>query len=169
VYAAKPPAARRGRDVTVRLEVGRIGRAHGLHGEVSVAPISNRPERFAPGSTLYAGDRALVVASSRSHQQRWLVRFVGVDDRNGAEALRGRVLSGDAPDAAEHDLFVHDLIGCEVRDRDGHTIGRVAAVEANPAHDLLVLEDNTLIPMVFVQSHEHGVVVVDVPEGLLDL
>jgi 16S rRNA processing protein RimM len=48
-------------------------------------------------------------------------------------------------------------------------LGHVVAVEANPAHDLLVLDDKRLIPIVFVASHEDGVVTVDVPEGLLDL
>jgi 16S rRNA processing protein RimM len=153
----------------LRLEVGRIGRAHGLHGEVSVAPITNRTDRFAPGSTLYIDDRALVVASSRPHQQRWLVRFDGVNDRNAAEALRGRLLTGEAADGAPDELYVHELIGSEVRDRAGAVLGKVAAVEANPAHDLLVLENNVLIPIVFVVSHENRIVVVDVPEGLLDL
>jgi 16S rRNA processing protein RimM len=153
----------------VRLEVGRIGRAHGLHGEVSVAPISNRTDRFAPGSTLYIDDRPLVIASSRPHQQRWLVRFEGVNDRNAAEALRGRLLKGEAPDVTPDELYVHELIGSEVRDRAGTELGKVAAVEANPAHDLLVLENNALIPIVFVVSQNDGIVVVDVPEGLLDL
>ena len=59
----------------MRLEVGRIGRAHGLNGEVSVAPITNQPNRFDAGATLYIDDRALVIASARPHQDRWLVRF----------------------------------------------------------------------------------------------
>jgi 16S rRNA processing protein RimM len=153
-----------------RLEIGRIGRAHGLRGEVSVAPISNRPERFTVGSRLFVDDRALVIATVRPHQERWLVRFEGVDDRTAAEALRGRVLTGDPLPGVHDELFVHELIGSEVHDkRDGAVLGRVKAVEANAAHDLLVLEDNRVIPIVFVVSHVDGVVTVDVPEGLLDL
>jgi len=154
----------------LRLEVGRIGRAHGLQGEVNVAPISNRPERFAPGSVLFAGDRELVIVSSRRHQDRWLVRFEGVVDRDGAEALRNVVVAGevveDAPDGA---LWVHEMIGAEVRDRSGHEYGRVVEVEANPAHDLLVLESGALVPIVFVVSSEPGTLVIDPPEGLFDL
>jgi 16S rRNA processing protein RimM len=154
----------------LRLEVGRIGRAHGLAGEVNVTPISNRPERFAPGSVLFAGDRELVVVSSRRHQDRWLVRFAGVVDRDGAEALRNAVLAGDAvEDALEGALWVHEMIGAEVRDRTGHRYGSVVAVEANPAHDLLVLESGALVPVVFVVSHDPGVLVIDPPEGLFDL
>ena len=48
------------------LEVGRIGRAHGLRGEVSITFVSNRPERVAPGAILRAGDRGLVIATAGS-------------------------------------------------------------------------------------------------------
>ena len=57
----------------------------------------------------------------------------------------------------------------EVRDPSGARIGVVDAVQANPAHDLLVLDSGALVPMVFVVDHEPGVVVVDLPDGLLDL
>jgi 16S rRNA processing protein RimM len=154
----------------VRLEVGRVGRAHGLHGEVSVAPITNRVERFAPGSVLHAGERELRVVTAREHQDRWLVRFEGVEDRNAAEALRGALLTADATEPDDNDeLWVHELIGSDVFDRAGSPLGRVTAVEANPAHDLLVLDRGALIPVVFVVEHGDGRVVVDVPEGLLDL
>jgi 16S rRNA processing protein RimM len=56
-----------------------------------------------------------------------------------------------------------------VRDRAGALLGSVVAVEANPAHDLLVLDGGALVPMVFVVSSDEGVVVVDPPDGLLDL
>ena len=61
---------------------------------------------------------------------------------------------------------MHELIGAEVRDRAGARIGLVDAVQANPAHDLLVLDTGALVPMVFVVEHEPGVVVVDLPDGL---
>ena len=64
---------------------------------------------------------------------------------------------------------MHDLIGSEVRDRAGVRIGTVEAVQANPAHELLVLDSGALVPVVFVVDREPGVVVVDLPEGLLDL
>jgi 16S rRNA processing protein RimM len=66
-------------------------------------------------------------------------------------------------------MFAHDVIGAEVRDRSGARIGRVHAVQANPAHDLLELDDGALIPAVFVVEQAPGVLVVDLPEGLLDL
>jgi 16S rRNA processing protein RimM len=152
----------------VRLEVGRIGRAHGLRGEVHVSLTSDRTERLAPGAELSTGTRALVVRSARPHQRRWIVGFEGIDDRTAAEQLQGEILYADAQPAGEDELWVHELIGATVRDRAGVTLGTVVAVEANPASDLLVLDGDRLVPLVFVVAHEPGSVTVDVPEGLLE-
>jgi 16S rRNA processing protein RimM len=155
------------------LEVGRIGRPHGLRGEVTVTFVSNRPERSAPGAVLHAGDRVLVIASSRQHQGKWLVRFEGVDDRNHAEALRGAILTA-APLTAtakldDGEYWVHELIGSQVVDTGGETLGRVVGIEANPAHDLLVLDTDALVPMVFVVERKGDVIIVDPPAGLFEL
>jgi 16S rRNA processing protein RimM len=155
------------------LEVGRIGHAHGLRGEVSITFVSNRPERAAPGAVLRAGDRLLVIASSRQHQGKWLVKFDGVDDRTSAEALRGTLLTAEpltaAAPLADGEFWVHELIGSAVVDTAGNALGRVVGVEANPAHDLLVLDTDALVPMVFVVERVDDVVVVDPPAGLLEL
>jgi 16S rRNA processing protein RimM len=179
VGAAGPSGAAAG-----RLEVGRIVKAHGIRGEVVVEAVTNRAERFSPGAVLYAGpgERTLPVrratpqggpdAARRMARPRWIVAFEGVDDRNEAERLRGTVLTGDrlATDADDDggELWVHELVGSELVDPSGRVLGRVAAVEANPASDLLVLEDGGLVPMVFVVEAAAGRVVVDPPAGLLD-
>jgi 16S rRNA processing protein RimM len=155
------------------LEVGRIGRAHGLRGEVSVTFVSNRPERAAPGAVLHAGDRALVIVAARRHQGKWLLCFDGVDDRTSAEALHGALLTA-APLAAtaqldDGEFWVHELIGSPVVDTAGNALGRVVGVEANPAHDLLVLDTDALVPMVFVVERSGDAIVVDPPDGLFEL
>jgi len=154
---------------TSRLEVGRIGRAHGLRGEVSVTLSSERPERLTRDSVLYVDDRALVVRSARPHSGRWLVCFEGIEDRTAAEALLGLVLTGDPLPTEDGELWVHELIGAAVHDRDGREVGTVTAVEANPASDLLVIDDDVLVPMAFVVEQAPGRVVIDPPEGLLDV
>ena len=163
-----------------RLEVGRIVKAHGIRGEVIVEAVTNRPERFAAGSVLYAAGRALPVRraspqggpapAGRMTMARWIVSFEGVVDRNEAERLRDTVLTGDplGHDDDPDELWVHELVGSELLDRSGRMLGRVAAVEANPASDLLVLEDGHLVPMVFIVEAAAGRVVVDPPAGLLD-
>jgi 16S rRNA processing protein RimM len=155
---------------TARLEVGRIVKPHGLTGEVVVAPITDRAERFAPGAHLYLGDEPVVVTGSRPHQRRWLLRIDGIDDRDAAEGLRGRVLSADPPaEADEGAYWVHELIGSAVVTVGGAPCGEVVSVQDNPAHDLLVLDSGVLVPMVFVVEHRDGTVVIDPPAGLLEL
>ena len=157
-------------DEPILLEVGRVGRAHGLRGEVHVVAVSNVVERFAPGSRLFVDDRPLTVKSSRPAGSGWVVQFAGVEGRDAAEALRGKSVRAEELDAVpDGEMFVHDLIGAEVRDRSGTRIGQIESIQANPAHDLLVLDSGALVPSVFVVDREPGVVVVDLPEGLLDL
>ena len=151
-----------------RLEVGSIGKAHGLRGEVQVRLTTDRTERLDAGSELHTDDGTLVVASSRPHQNSWLVRFEGVDDRSGAEALRGVVLQADPIDDPDT-LWVHELIGAAIVETDGTERGIVESVQANPASDLLVADTGALVPLTFVVELSDDVVVVDAPAGLFDL
>ncbi len=88
-----------------------------------------------------------------------------------AEALRGqgRAKPSRSAERSEGELWVHEVIGSEVRDRAGTESGGCVAVEANPAHDLLVLDGGALVPMVFVVVAEPAWSSVDPPEGLFDL
>ena len=150
------------------LEVGWVVKPHGLRGEVAVAAITNVPERrFVPGAVFESDRGPLEVVAARPHQDRWLVTFAGVPDRNAAEELRGVTLSA-APLDDDDALWVHELIGSEVVDTEGRSYGPVEAVEANPAADLLVLSGERLVPLTFVVSQEAGRVVIDPPAGLLD-
>ena len=65
-------------------------------------------------------------------------------------------------------LFVHDLVGSEVVEADGTCRGTVVAVQANPASDLLVLADGSLVPLRFVTGRDEGRLVVEVPPGLFE-
>ena len=151
------------------LEVGRIAKAHGIKGEVLVDLSTDRVERVAVGAVLSTKHgQELVVKESSAHLGKWIVRFEGVGSRTEAEALHGLVLFAEAVDDPEA-FFVHELIGSAVVATDGLALGVVASVEANPASDLLVLESGTLIPVRFVVERGDGRLVVDVPEGLLDL
>ena len=154
---------------TERLEIGRIGRPHGLRGDVMVTLTTNFEERVAAGTTWWVGDRELTVESARPHQGRHIVHLSGLEDRDAASALTGaHVFALPLDDAPDGDVWVHEVIGASVSDLSGRVYGRVVAVEANPAHDLLVLESGGLVPMVFVVEHEGERVVIDPPDGLLD-
>ena len=150
------------------LEVGRVTKAHGVRGELVVSLITDRLERVAPGSILHVGDRQMVVTASRPHQKNHIVSFEGVSSREQADELHGAVLMAEPLDD-ENELWAHDVIGDVVVNTAGDRIGVVESVQANPASDLLVLDTGALIPVVFVLSRDDGAILVDLPEGLLDL
>ncbi|MDP9860928.1 MULTISPECIES: ribosome maturation factor RimM [Streptosporangium] len=166
----------------MQLVIGRIGRPHGLRGDVSVEVRTDDPEgRFAPG-TAVATDPAstgpLVVESRRWHSGVLLVRFEGVNDRDRAEALRGTTLvidSADIPPSEDPDEFYdHQLIGLAVVTPDGERVGEVTDV-LHHGQDLLVVRRGTaevyvpfvkaLVPVIDLDK---GLLVVDGPAGLLD-
>ena len=151
-----------------RLEVGRIHTPHGLKGDVIVSLLTNHTERLDPGTRLWADGEDLQVVRSAPHQHRWIVAFAGVSHRDRADALRGRTLFAEPLDDAD-ELWVHQLIGCQVQDLAGASHGTVELVEANPASDLLVLDSGVLVPLHFIVDRSMpGVLVVDTPPGLLD-
>ena len=119
---------------------------------------------------LHADDRALVVAERAPARGRWLVRFEGIDDRTAAEALLGaRAHAARRCRREDDELWVHELIGARGARPRGPRPRPCVAVEANPASDLLVLDGDVLVPMTFVVEQGPGFVVVDPPEGLLDV
>ena len=150
------------------LEVGVVGRAHGLRGEVYVNLVTDRTERLDPGARLRAGDDWLTVVSAKPHQHRWIVVFDGLATREQAERYTSSKLFAEPIDDPEA-LWVHELVGAEVRTTDGATVGICSGVVANPASDLLEIDSGALVPIRFVTSFQDGIVVIDPPLGLLDL
>lgn len=165
--------------------VGRIGRPHGIRGEVSVEVRTDSPdERFAEGSVLVTdpSERGpLTVTRLHWHSGRLLLSFDGVSDREGAEALRETMLvvdSDDLPPLADPDEYYdHQLVGLRAELPDGTELGTVEDVLHSPADDLLAVRrtdgEELLVPFVSVMvptvDVPGGRVVVDPPDGLLDL
>ncbi|MBB6173055.1 16S rRNA processing protein RimM [Nocardiopsis mwathae] len=168
----------------MRLVVGRIGRAHGIRGDVAVDVRTDDPaERFAAGVKLLTDPDAagpLTIRSVRTHSGRLLVRFEGIADRNAAEELRGVALlvdSEDIPPLDDPDEFHdHELIGLRVVTAEGGDVGVVDDILHN-AQDVLVIKDaageEVLVPFVreLVPEVDTGAgrLVIDPPPGLLDL
>ncbi len=153
-------------------EVGRLGRAHGLKGELFLRPLSDIPERFVIGSRLeLAGGHELVIDRIRPHDHGYLVGFAGLSSRNDAEDLAGSPLYG-RPLELPGVTLVSDLIGSQLVDQHGIDHGVVVAVEENPASELMVLGSGQLVPTIFITRFEPGAasrVEVEVPDGLFDL
>jgi 16S rRNA processing protein RimM len=164
------------------LVVGRIGRPHGVRGEVSIDVRTDEPEtRFAAGTEIATDPGAagpLTVERIRWHSGRLLVRFAGVGDRDAAEALRGTWLVVDpgdiSPSADPDDFHDQELIGLAVVTADGTGVGAVADV-LHHGQDLLVVRGpagEKLVPFVAALVPEvdvpGGRLVIDPPPGLLD-
>ena len=155
-------------DERITLEVGRIVKSHGLRGQVIVDLWTDRDERLDPNTVLDTPRGPMTVKTAARHQERWLVQFVGVSTREEADALRGVVLSA-APLEDDDAIWIHELFSAVVVDQRGTALGTVVDVEANPASDLLVLDNGALIPLTFVTEvtpNEH--IAVDIPDGLLE-
>jgi 16S rRNA processing protein RimM len=185
----QPPSASPARD---ELLVARIGKPHGLRGEVTVQVHTDDPEgRFVEGAEFRteaaAGSgvpRRLTIASHRVHRGIWLLGFEQIPDRTGAESLRGTRLFVDADTAADdgdddddEGWYEDDLVGLTVVDPSGATLGTVSGLLIGTAQDLLqvTLTDGTEALIPFVEAIvpevdvEGGRVVIDPPPGLLDL
>ena len=174
----------------MRLVVARIGRAHGIRGEVTVEVRTDAPDqRLGPGAVLHVPDggrrrelaaagrpTTLTVTGHRDHNGTLLLRFAEVADRSDAEALRDTLLEAEVPEESDYDAwYEHELLGLAVLDPAGARLGEVAGLQHNPAQDLLVVRTplgerlvpfvRAIVPVVDVPG---GVVVVDPPGGLLD-
>lgn len=156
--------------------VGRIARAHGVRGELSVVVLSEVRERFEPGAMVLLEDgRTLTIEASRPHRDRLLVRFLEVTDRAAAEALHGSLLvapRGSSPQLPEGSWWDHDVEGCEVTTEAGRVLGTVADVIHTRANDIWSVVDaagsETLVPVlkdaiVTVDTAGKRIVVRDIP------
>lgn len=177
---------------TDSLLIARIGKPHGLRGEVTVQTHTDDPEsRYVPG-VVFATQakpgtgvpRALTVATARKHREIWLLGFAEIPDRTGAESLRGTqlFLDLDTVDDAEEDeddgWYEHDLVGLAVKDPAGAVLGTVSGLVIGAVQDLLEVRltdrREVLVPFVEaivteVDTAAGHVVVVDAPAGLFDL
>ncbi|MEU5532265.1 ribosome maturation factor RimM [Streptomyces sp. NPDC020362] len=168
----------------MQLVVARIGRAHGIKGEVTVEVRTDEPElRLAPGAVLAtdpASTGPLTIATGRVHSGRLLLRFEGVSDRNGAEALRNTLLIAEVdPEVLpedEDEYYDHQLIDLDVVTEDGTEVGRITEISHLPSQDLFIVErpDGSEVMIPFVEEIvteidlEEQKAVIAPPPGLID-
>lgn len=168
----------------MQLVVARIGRAHGIKGEVTVEVRTDEPElRLGPGAVLAtdpASTGPLTIESGRVHSGRLLLRFEGVRDRTGAEALRNTLLIAEVdPEQLPEDpdeYYDHQLMDLDVVTKDGTEVGRITEISHLPSQDLFIVErpDGSEVMIPFVEEIvteidlEEQRAVLDPPPGLID-
>ena len=166
--------------------LGRVKRARGLRGEVVVALLGSKPERFVPGLRLWAATpddaaapRELTVASSWLHSGQLVLQFDGIADRTAAEQIEGaelRIPLEQRPPAPEGEYYLSDLVGCRVETTGGRDLGEVARYLDYGAAPLLeVRQDGREILVPWTSAIYREVdparrrIVVELPEGLEEL
>ncbi|MFD5337275.1 ribosome maturation factor RimM [Streptomyces hawaiiensis] len=168
----------------MQLVVARIGRAHGIKGEVTVEVRTDEPElRLGPGAVLTTDPAAagpLTIETGRVHSGRLLLRFEGVSDRTGAEALRNTLLIADIdPEElpeGEDEYYDHQLIDLDVVTADGTEVGRITEISHLPSQDLFIVArpDGSEVLIPFVEEIvaeidlEEQKAVITPPPGLID-
>ncbi|MFE6778033.1 ribosome maturation factor RimM [Streptomyces sp. NPDC057702] len=168
----------------MQLVVARVGRAHGIKGEVTVEVRTDEPElRLAPGSVLATEPAAvgpLTIETGRVHSGRLLLRFAGVSGRTGAEALRNVLLIAEVdPEEVPEDpeeFYDHQLVDLDVVTVEGVLVGRIAEISHLPHHDLLIVRrpdgGEVMVPFVTEIVPEIDLTeqraIIDPPPGLLD-
>ena len=164
-----------------RIPAGYVRRAHGIHGDVVVrGMLQDVGDRFVEGALLLTNEdepREYRISAVRGHQGDYIVSFVGISDRNAADALKGIQFTIDRSERRElepGEWWPEDLVGCDVVTVEGQTVGRVTDVITGAAQARLVVATqdgatgevpfvNALVPEVDIEGKR---IVVDLPEGL---
>lgn len=162
-----------------RFKLGQIVNAVGLKGENRVYPYTDYKERFEELKQLYIEDEIYEIEKVRYMGQMVIIKFVGISDRNAAEALKGKYLYIDRENARKLDddeYFVADLIGMKVLDEAGNPVGTLSDVIQNTAQDVYEIElpdgKKFMIPAVgeFILNvdMDSRIMVVKLIEGMID-
>ncbi len=163
--------------------VGRLGRPHGVHGEISVEVRTDDPEnRFAIGAkiTVKENNKKLTVASTRWHLSKLLIKFEEIQDRTQVDAVRGKLLVVEVdPNEAtlgNNEFYEFQLIDLDVFNTNNEKLGVVKEVLPGSAQALIVVKTldnkevmvpfvNQLVPEVDIKNKR---VVMNPPSGLFD-
>ena len=174
------PGALRWADMVI---VGRVARPQGIRGDVIIDPATDFPEeRFAEGASIFierdGAAAPLIVAASRIHAGRPVVRFEAFESMDDAETLRGlelRVPESELATLPENVWYHHQLLGSRVRRKDGRGVGTVTGIQGPTERSILVIDGpdgQALVPLVaeFCTVDVAGKVIeIDPPEGLLEV
>ncbi|RTL56448.1 MAG: ribosome maturation factor RimM [Rhodocyclaceae bacterium] len=131
--------------------LGRLVAPYGVKGWLHLHPFGDDPESWRGMSRWWLGKTAegaewseYGLDSIKLHGDGWVVKFMGIDDRSGAESLVGRFVASpkeDLPKTAEGEYYWADLIGLQVVNESGAVLGHVASLIETGANDVLVVRE----------------------------
>ncbi len=163
--------------------LGKLVNTHGIKGEVKIhTNVKNAPFYLQPDEVIYIEYRnemlEFKIVNHRIHKKMNMVRFEGITDINEVEKYKGcqvYYIADDYEEVLEEDeVFVGDLIGCEVKTTDGETLGEVVEVFNMGSSDILRVKGNRdcLIPyinsIIVEEDFDNKVIVIELIEGLIE-
>src|SRR3989442_2335618 len=128
----------------LRIQVGRVGKPHGLQGAFVVEGASEDPKRFAVGARVFVGAEEAQVVESKRAGGRVVIRL----DREASRGATLEVDRDDLPPPEEGEYYVFQLVGLAVERADGTKLGHVQNVAPGVANDVLELDSGLLLPLV---------------------
>ena len=128
----------------MRVQVGRVGKPHGLDGAFVVEEASEDPERFALGVALLVDGEPAKVLESKKAGGRPVIRI----DRDVPRGASIEVELSDLPQPGDGEYYAFQLVGLEVEEAGGPKLGRVTEVSSGPANDVLELDTGLALPLV---------------------
>ena len=135
-----------------RVEVGRLGAAHGVRGWLRVQSFTDPPQRLFEWKRWFIREREMRMLEARPQGKGWIVRLEGVEERDAASQLTGQMILVDReslPPTRGREYYRDDLIGLEAVNREGRALGVVDGFIELPAHPVVVLrgERERLVPL----------------------
>ncbi|MHB8807692.1 MAG: ribosome maturation factor RimM [Anaerolineaceae bacterium] len=152
------------------LTIGKIRKPHGVRGELSVAVLTEFPERIKPGKIVFVGERKIEqqIETIRFQNDGLLIKFNGINDRDEAGLFRNELIyiqAANLPKLEENEYYYHDLLNMQVKTEEGELLGSVSEILETGANEVLVVtqeEKEYLFPFI-----KQVVLVVDKEENVI--
>ena len=166
-FAGSPPPSE-----PVFLAVGKLGRPHGVHGEVVLHVLTDFPERLHSGAEVYLGAKrtSTKIKNTRQHRDKLLVAFEGVFDRTQADVFRNQMVfvpAADVPPLPEGEYYYHELLGLQVVTDQGQMLGTLKEIIETGANDVYVVRpekgQDVLLPAI-----DDVILDIDLEEGVIE-
>lgn len=145
-----------------RIPIGKVAKAFGIRGQVSIEPMTSFLSRFDAGNIVFIDGKPLKIQKSQMHKGRPVLKLSTIETMSQAEALQWKVLEAEGePELDDDEFLIEDLIGLKVIDANGEMLGEVDDIEDYPAHQVVVVGE-IRIPMV-----EQFIELIDLEEEIM--